>query len=261
MIKFYEIKRALVFKRPSSWTLFGSDTEDDNSNGIVVVLIYTYNLGGTRSISRRTRMMMRHERLQLIYVDQFNNQILDTLVAGNMADVVCFEDRVYGVNKNGNLMLLTCNINNGTCTFQFSSIVKRPSVFDVLEKRIEGINLVESAGELLMIVKKGSLPYFKVYKFSFKKKKWLPIDSLGSNAVFIGTNYTMSVFAPEIDETSYIRGNCIYFSRHVYTSTCQEEGYTYLCVYDMKSKMIAQHCRDGRKIECSGCCWLLPSLS
>ncbi|KAL1802901.1 hypothetical protein ACET3Z_031548 [Daucus carota] len=131
----------------------------------------------------------------------------------------------------------------------------------VLGKRIEGVYLAESAGELLMIVKKGSLPFFEVYKFCFKKKKWLSVDSLGSHAVFIGTNYMMSVSATGYDEDSYIRGNCIYFSRHLHSETSEETARSYLYIYDMKSKMISQHCRDGKKIECSGCCWLLPSLS
>ena len=60
---------------------------------------------------------------------------------------------------------------------------------------------------------------------------------------------------------SYIRGNCIYFSRHLHSETSEETARSYLYIYDMKSKMISQHCRDGKKIECSGCCWLLPSLS
>lgn len=144
--RYMEIKRVLVFKRP--------DTEDDNCNGISVVLLYTYNSGGTRSISRRFRCMVRRQGLQSIYIHQLSNKIPKP-PARIARDVVCFEDSVYGVDKNANLMLLTCNNNNGRCTFQFSSIITRHSVFNLLQKRIEGINLVESAGELLMIVNKG----------------------------------------------------------------------------------------------------------
>ena len=83
------------------------------------------------------------------------------------------------------LLLLKCENDNGRSTFQFLSVVRRPSAVTVLGKRIEGVYLAESAGELLMIVKKGSLPFFNVYKFCFKKKKWLSVDSLGSHAVFM----------------------------------------------------------------------------
>ena len=105
----WKVKRVLVFKRPSSW---GSDAElgDD----VVVVLIYNwFDWFERRYISRRTRSMARNA--QFINHGQFFNRILSMgeRIGGGVVDVVCFQDSVCGVGKNGNP---SCFLNVRTTT-------------------------------------------------------------------------------------------------------------------------------------------------
>ncbi|XP_059626765.1 probable F-box protein At1g44080 [Cornus florida] len=133
-------------------------------------------------------------------------------------DMILYNDQLYGVTDEYDLVLIELDPQpRGTkVTMPSPDGHDRHSHPDS-----EFIYLVESCGELLMVVRhcryptgNGSFPpcfttAFKVFKFDSSGPRWVEVDNLGDQMLFVGTSSGISFSASLF---SGFRGNCIYFT-------------------------------------------------
>ncbi|XP_059626868.1 uncharacterized protein At1g65760-like [Cornus florida] len=147
-------------------------------------------------------------------------------------DMILFKDQLYAVTDDYNLVLIELDPHpKGTkvdmpCPESHDRMLK-------LQADVELIYLVESCGELLMVVRHCNFPRrngnvrlrtfnpyitttFKVFKLRSRGWwRWIEVDSLGDQMLFVGTNGGISLSASLF---SGFRGNCIYFTDDNYWS-------------------------------------------
>ncbi|KAM7503278.1 hypothetical protein LguiB_002182 [Lonicera macranthoides] len=198
------ITRSLVFVN-------GSD-KNDNGNNITVMVIYNYR-------DQYRLAFARPGFCEWITLQDNEN--------GGFADVACYKDKIFGVRANGTLVM--CETDNVLYPM-VANFAPPPELINF--NNVGRVYLIESAGDLLMALVREKFSdkkeAFEVYIFDMETRRWGKLDDLGDRALFLGDNYSISVFpANGVDCTA----NCIYFSTKM--------G---LVVFYMKDRRLVVYC-------------------
>ncbi|KAK2978943.1 hypothetical protein RJ640_008724 [Escallonia rubra] len=187
--------------------------------------------------------------------------LLEDQEIDRLEDMICFEDRVYGVRTDGTLVL--CEVDGPKP--KASNFAPPPRKVGVT---FDMFNLIESEGDLLMVLAveyKRQAKSFEVYKFEMDTKQWTGLKDLGNRALFVSdTNYSMSV---TVADGVRWRSNCIYCTgsnryvrlEHGQCSMGMHEIGQTICKFDMREKRVEPDNLYADKLWSPF--WLKPSYS
>ncbi|KAK9290851.1 hypothetical protein L1049_009029 [Liquidambar formosana] len=136
-------------------------------------------------------------------------------------DVIYYNGQLYAIDVDYDLVLIEL----GPCPRGTRLNLLCPAGYDRKYRRGAFIYLVESCGELLMVLRpwyflsdgRTRLRHippviattFDVFKLDFKGRCWIKVESLGDQMLFVGTSSGVSLSASNL---SGFKENCIYFT-------------------------------------------------
>ncbi|KAM7481925.1 hypothetical protein LguiB_006508 [Lonicera macranthoides] len=187
--------------------VFVNGTDKNNNNNVIVMVITDYK-------DRYSLFFARPGFGEWISVEDHENGGFADVACyedqenGGFADVACQEDKIFGVRSNGALVM--CQIDN-VSDARVTNFAPPPELVNF--DHVGRLFLIESAGGLLMALvrrmySKRNEAFVQVYKFNIKTRSWGELNDLGDCTLFLGDNYSISVFPTNgVDCIS----NCIYF--------------------------------------------------
>ncbi|KAA8521045.1 hypothetical protein F0562_011802 [Nyssa sinensis] len=131
-------------------------------------------------------------------------------------DIIFYNDHLYVVTDGYDLILIELGRHPKGTKLNMPC----PEGYDPLFPKDVFIYLVESCGELLMVVRHWNFSLeqsslspittmFEVFKLDPSGPRWIKVDSLGDQMLFVGTSNGISLSARHF---SGFMGNCIYFT-------------------------------------------------
>ncbi|KAF6148474.1 hypothetical protein GIB67_038829 [Kingdonia uniflora] len=141
-----------------------------------------------------------------------------TMESWEVMAICAYTGQFHALTHEGILMI--CDVNS---IKPEATVFASPSVRGIRG----GLYLAEMSGELHMVIRKRKItnlnPFnylneigykttgFDVYKLDVDTKKWVQLQNLGGNALFLGNNSSFSLLASNYPE---VKGNCIYFTNN-----------------------------------------------
>ncbi|KAJ4976322.1 hypothetical protein NE237_001428 [Protea cynaroides] len=180
----------------------------------------------------------------------------------DLEDIIFYDGKLYAITKQCGLRLVELDphprITNCNIAPPLEEDIRHPYM------EVMSVHLVESLGELLMVIRYVIYVYsvcfptsmFKIFKLDEKGRSWIKVKDLGDQMLFIGTSTGCSLSACDFPG---FRRNCIYFT---------EENRLPVSLYGWKAILFhlennrIEHIKTfGRNCCCSRPIWFTPYLS
>ncbi|KAK1385524.1 hypothetical protein POM88_023259 [Heracleum sosnowskyi] len=199
------IRKGLIYQTPGS----------DSRNPAVGVMVIFQSLNGIAMIDNEFKdwtFLADMEGDKAMIDNEFKDwTFLADMKADNKSDfvdLVWYKDNLVALRANGAIVF-----------FNESTVVRSLDPKPNQVKNCFEIYLVESLGDLLIILAHLEWHRFNVYRLNLDTGDWIQVTDLGRHSIFVGNSYSMSCWISDDEPTDSWRPSCIYNSTYSSTSS------------------------------------------